>query len=380
MITYISLFLGAISAIVGALLTPKRKAADGKESYSPWALVFVILPLVAFGVAAWDNYNKDADQKKQVKNLDAQLGAANKLTGSLEHQVELSNEVIKGLQTRVETSIKRVEVTEARITYSFSLKEARFGDELPGLLQNLTIAELVGYDDKAGQLHLGVKSNMFDFFPLPGSYKRVNELIVKGLADMSQFAPPVLMISKKGVVTEGLHNSGRKAVEMPLPGIVIFDEDKLPAGVASYVMSNPRSLDTIPPLYIALAEESWFIPDHDAKNPVLELTWRFRFLNNHSAGLITTDDFQDADVEVFAPRPNPNYDQSPNLMFFRSPFGKITEVEVSAGGHLFKWGSGSNKSDQTIVRDETAKGKFDLLGQLVHLRPQPQKATTVNSP
>lgn len=321
MLTYASLLVGTITAIIGAFLSPRRRLPDGKEVPSRWAWLFVALPLISFSITAWGVKDKDAAAQR--------------------------------LQDKLDRSLRKVDTIDAEITFELAFQDIGFDERLKKNLAGLPIGGSINYRDKSGVPRRGISSELTDRLREINIYRDIIAAVDNGLARVSQMAPAVLMIARKGVVPGGLQKAVEDCIEMPFPGVLTFDGSKLPATVLAYEIRNPRSLDEILPVTTVLAKESWFLPDKDMD--VIRLTWRLRFLNNRSLDLATQDDFADSEVVSYVPLPNPNRDFSPNFMALRGPVGKLVSLQVLTGMYERKWDGDAATANVRILRDSNGQ-------------------------
>lgn len=149
------------------------------------------------------------------------------------------------------------------------------------------------------------------------------------------------------------------------------EQTKIPSGVASYKLYNPRLTTSFPPQHIAESTEYWFIPEKDSKDPILQLTWRFRIFSNAAAGLRLLEDYRNADFVLVAPRINPNYDSIPAFSAFRNRFGEVTSASVVAGGLKYSWNQSDDKEfTEKLFSPKRQKQESEYVGQLIYLRSE----------
>jgi hypothetical protein len=71
MLSYIALLVGTISAIVGVLVKPTTKTTDGVEHFNNWVVLFILLPMVSFGIGALQYYRQSNDNNSLTERLHA---------------------------------------------------------------------------------------------------------------------------------------------------------------------------------------------------------------------------------------------------------------------------------------------------------------------
>jgi hypothetical protein len=226
------------------------------------------------------------------------------------------------------------------LTYRFRLSDLQSAPEMRATLPHLLLAEKLMITGDNGRTIWAVQSGQFDFLPLPENYQRVVVAMDQGLQAASLTHDPILLVSGARLHAANLAAFASRATESPFGGILLFNDTNVPPGVAEYRMSNPRKIVGAPPIAIAYIHEDWIIKDIENQDPLVELTWHYRFLNVGQPDLITIDDYRNANMVVFAPRIRPNLDHGGNGMAFGRPFGSIVRVEVSAGGVRFGWRNG----------------------------------------
>lgn len=159
MISYISLFVGLLSAIVGAFLVPHIEDENGKKRLSKWAFLFVLIPIISFSIAAIGLYDSQKEAKK--------------------------------LSNKIEASIDRVDAFEVQITYSFSLLKAGFSEDILPLMKNVMSIYSVITKNDDGSSRYGIAKNMYGG-ENTDSEDQLLKLIDKNIQAIRSFSPPIL--------------------------------------------------------------------------------------------------------------------------------------------------------------------------------------------
>lgn len=334
MISYISLFVGFVSAVIGAFLNPYKEDVDGNKSLNKWAFLFVLVPLASFTIAGISHYESQQESNK--------------------------------LRERIEASIDRVDAFEVQITYQFSLKEAGYSEKIKPMMREVMGIYSVITQNEDGSLNYGIAKNMYGG-DNSDSEDKLLSLIDRNIHSMRDFSSPTLFVTRYEKGTPPLTETVNSAIGFGLVNIQI-QNNKLHKNVAQYKLVNPRKIEAFPPRHIAESVEHWFIPDKDTEDPGILLTWRFRLYSNPAAGLRLLNDYRNSEFVLLAPRINPNYDSSPAMSAFRNRFGEIVEASVSVGGMEFSWSNSDKDSIKKLFSPKREYQETEYVGQLIHLQ------------
>lgn len=333
MISYISLLIAFISAVIGAFIEPHKKSAEGRKVLNKWSFLFVLIPLVSMTVAGISHYDSQKESER--------------------------------LKQKIEESIDRVDAYEVQVTYIFSLKDAGYSKKINKLIKDVLPFYSAITKDENGNSQYGIAKDMYgqDRIDVEDYFL---ELIDRNIQEMRNFSGPTLFVKRK--------NNGKSLEEIVNSAIgfgllnVAFEKRKISSSVAIYNLINPRLINNFPPGYIAESMEYWIIPDKDSVNPKMHLTWKFRIFSNPAADLRLLNDFRNAEFMLLAPRIYPDYDSAPSLGAFNKRFGQVQSVSVAVGGLKYGW----NEKDSDFVVPLTSPKREakdpEYIGQLVKLR------------
>ena len=221
MISYISLLIGVVSAIIGAFLNPYKEDAEGNRTYSKWSFLFILIPLASFCVAAIGLYNSQTEAKK--------------------------------LKDRIEASIDRVDAFEIQITYKFPILDAGFSPEILSMMKGVLGIYAVITENQDGSLRYGIAKNMYRGNNTDSEDKLLKS-IDKHIQQIRDFSPPVLFARRKDNSNKNLKELISRALGFGFVNIR-YDKNKIPSDVARYVLHNPRLTAAFPPQHIANSTE-----------------------------------------------------------------------------------------------------------------------------
>jgi hypothetical protein len=347
MLTYLSLFVGLVSAILGTFIKPVRQLPHGRQAVRPVAVLFVVLPVITFSIAAVQTYRKD----QESDNLQSKLNS---------------------VENTLSASIDRVDAFEFQLTYGFGLDDAGFDPSIKNRIRQVMNIYSVITQSADGKVHYGVAKDMYGA-DASDDEQHMLKSIDDTLQRIREVQPAVLLISRLPPPgSPPLRDVVRHQIAMGFvqPSI---DLDKLPKNIARYRLPNPLLIPSFRPTEIADSGESWFIPDKNSESPQLELTWRFRLYANSAAELRLLRDYQKANVVLFAPRQHPNLDSSPSLgAFTGKPFGHLLSARMQVAGMEFSWKEGEGSDDGKLMAPPRNGQAAVFVGQLVELQQKAQ--------
>lgn len=337
MLTYISLAIGMISALVGTFVKPFEETSDGSRKLKKASILFIVLPLLAFGFASVETYKSNSENSS--------------------------------LKDTIEKSIDRVDAFEVRVTYAFRLSEIGIDPSVKQLMRDLLPFYAVISQDKAGSQIYGIARNMFGPGQGTDDEKLMLASIEASLRQRSNVFPVELLISSGAAATEdSFIKDVREAIRM---GIATpqLEARKIKGSFAHYLLRNPISFGAFPPPEIAESEYHWRIPNKDADDPEIQWTWRYRVFSSPNAQLRILHDFKDATYVIFAPKLNPDFDSSPALSAYESPFGRIIHAQVLVGGLNVSWSDPENLDEAAdLIAAPRQSQPARVVGQVFELR------------
>jgi hypothetical protein len=307
MLSYLALLAGTVSAIVGVLIKPQTKGADGVDRFNYWVVVFVLLPIISFGIGAVQYYQ----QSREKNSLADQL---------------------KKLQISVNNSADKIDSFVIEVTH---------------------LVDAAGLSPRAKELiaQWYLTTNIFEGMfatnkDMTDEDKEMMKLITEYIDSIGDVAPQVLVIRKNSPNQHDLYldiSDGIRAAhpdgELRSLGMALGRgiEVEKPRDGTIYYLENPWKYHGFPPLYIKDVARVWQIKANSSNT--IEVNWRYTLSSDTAAGFRLVSDYVGSSYTLVAPRFMP-VDIGGVI---HKPISNILRARLQGGGLRYEWSQGQPK-------------------------------------
>jgi hypothetical protein len=359
-ITYMSQLLTLVAAIVGVLLSPRKKGPGGRDALTPWAWLFIGLPIIGFGVSAWSTYQDQARAAAAQKKADQQASESRAAADAAQQKLD-------ELRERMRDSIERIDILEVDVRFSISGHEIGWSPAAIEQMHSFFDIYSAIHTDHGRQLY-GLDSEMFNGWrDVIDSERALYGEIQNALRPMEGASGGYLFL--RHLAQDDFRAIIKKAF-VPDIWTAHIDLTRLPPDVTVYPIDSPGLSRPIPAMPTVAAAEAWAIPDKNSDSPDVHVIWVDRLANRRNASLNDVPDFKDVQVAVYLPKPNPNLEGAPSLGAYGAPFGDLQAVDFDAGGMHWGWNSSMKtaldvmKFRENISPNESRESDLGFLAEL----------------
>jgi hypothetical protein len=355
MVVYISQLLSLVAAIVGVLLSPRKKGPDGREVLTPWVWLFIALPIIAFSVSAWTTHQDQLSAAVEKQKAEQQASESRAAAAAAQQKLD-------ELRMRMRDSIERVDILEVEVRFSIAGADMKWPAAAINHMHSFMDIYSAMHSEN-DRLLFGLHSQMFhNWRDTTDDERTLYGEIQTALRPMEGASGGYLFL--RHPAQDDFRGLIKKAFVADILGGHI-DLKQLPDDVTVYPVDNPGLSRPIPGLPTVAADDAWAIPDKNAGAPDIKVIWLNRLANRRSASLNDTHDFKDVQAVVYLPKPNPNLDGAPSLGAYGNPFGELRAVDFDAGGLHWGWNASMKAAlDVMRFRRREVEQEFGFLVEL----------------